>query len=273
MSLGKIHEGFDFELPELECYRTLSRSGVHYQQGLFVAEGEKVVPRLLASERVVVSLLVSSEWFDRLRGAIEARPEFIDVYLLDKAGVEKLTGRTCYQPIKAVAKVPPAKQINDLPLDEGQPVLLAAIDGLSNADNVGALVRNSVGLGATGLVVGETSSSPYLRRAVHASMGSVFSVPVVEALSLESALSELRRRDVFCLAAHPAQSGTRLSELALPPKVCVVFGSEGYGIRDSVLQQCDGAAGVPMSHGVDSLNVASSSAVFFYELQRQLGRV
>ena len=273
MSVRTGIEVADFELPQLRWYRTLSKGGQHYRDGVFVAEGEKVVPRLFESSLEVVSLLASEEWVERLRKPLESRLEEIDVFVVDKPGMEALTGRSCYQPLKAVARIPENGTVEGLLANHSSPGVLVAIEGVSNADNVGAVVRSCVAFGARGILVSRCASSPYLRRAVHASMGTLFSTQVVDNCPLVSALNLLRERGFHCLAAHPAADGRTLAQVDLPQDVCLVLGSEGFGLSPEVLECCDQAAAIPMASGVDSLNVASSSAVFLYELQRRFGRM
>ena len=152
-----------------------------------------------------------------------------------------------------------------------RPFLLAAVDALANAENLGVLVRNSVAFGVQALLVSETSSSPFLRRAVRSSMGTIFQMPVVELTSLADTVQELRRRNIRCIAAHPHTQSKMLSQADFTTDCCIVFGSEGYGISPKVLEACDEAVAIPMSHRVDSLNVGSASAAFLYETNRQRG--
>ena len=154
-----------------------------------------------------------------------------------------------------------------------QPRLLAAADGLSSAENLGALVRNCAAFSAQALIVGETCSSPFLRRAVRSSMGTIFQMPIVETASLTQALRDLRERGIRCIAAHPHADGRTLSQANFTGDCCIVFGSEGYGISPAVLAACDEAAAIPMPPTVDSLNVGSAAAVFLYEANRQRGRM
>src|SRR5207253_1107276 len=146
-----------------------------------------------------------------------------------------------------------------------RPFLFVAVDGLNNAENLGALVRNSAGFGVQALLVGETSSSPFLRRAVRSSMGTIFQLPVVELSNLAETLQELRRQHIRCIAAHPHTDRRTLSQADFTGDCCIVLGSEGTGVSAAVLAACDEAVAIPMSSGVDSLNVASASAVFLYE--------
>jgi tRNA G18 (ribose-2'-O)-methylase SpoU len=258
-----------FDLPELQPYRTMRRQHEHRQQGIFVAEGEKVVRRLLESQFSVVSVLLPEKWLHELDPLLQARPEEIQVFVAEKALLETLTGFSMYQGLLAVGKVPPLPTLEQIVTRSPQPRLLVAADGLSSAENLGALVRNCAAFNAQALIVGETCSSPFLRRAVRSSMGTIFHMPVVETTSLIQALHDLRAWGIRCLAAHPHADGRTLSQANLKSDCCIVFGSEGYGISPAVLAVCDEAAAIPMPQTVDSLNVGSAAAVFLYEANRQ----
>ena len=262
-----------FDLPELQPYRTMRRQHEHRQQGIFVAEGEKVVRRLLESKFSVVSVLLPEKWLQDLGPLLQARTgghpgvrrrEGVAGNahrLLDVSGPAG-GGEDSVMPTLAevVARRP-------------QPRLLAAADGLSSAENLGTLVRNCAAFNAQALIVGETCSSPFLRRAVRSSMGSIFHMPIVETASLVQALRDLREFGIRCIAAHPHTNDRTLSQASFAGDCCVVFGSEGYGISPAVLAACDEAAAIPMPETVDSLNVGSAAAAFLYEANRQRGRM
>src|SRR4030095_16942888 len=122
------------------------------------------------------------------------------------------------------------------------------------------------------LLVGETCAHLYLRRAVRASMGTVFALPVVEPVTLAVALGELRKLGVHCVAAHPRADQRMLPDAVLNDDCCVILGSEGVGLSEAVLKMCDEHVMIPMSGDVDSLNVSAAAAVFFYEVWRQRRR-
>jgi 23S rRNA (guanosine2251-2'-O)-methyltransferase len=159
--------------------------------------------------------------------------------------------------------------LEDVLAKSKSPRLFVAIDELANAENLGVLVRNCVGLGVQALLVGETSSSPFLRRAVRNSMGTIFQLPVVEPPNLVQALRTLREHAIHCVAAHPHASSNALWQTNFSGDCCLVFGSEGHGISTAVLEACDEAVAIPMPPTVDSLNVGSAAAVFLYEVARQ----
>jgi tRNA G18 (ribose-2'-O)-methylase SpoU len=269
----RLQEIESFDLPELQPYRTMRRQHQHREEGFFVAEGEKVVRRLLESKLGVVSVLLPEKWLRELGPLLQARPEDIQVFVAEKVLLETLTGFSMYQGLLAVGKVPALPTLAEMVTRSPQPRLLAAADGLSSAENLGALVRNCAAFGAQALIVGETCSSPFLRRAVRSSMGTIFQMPIVEPTNLVHALRDLREQGIRCIAAHPHVEGRTLSQVNFGGDGCVVFGSEGYGISPAVLAACDEAVAIPMPETVDSLNVGSAAAVFLYEANRQRGRM
>jgi len=262
-----------FELPELQPYRTMRRQHEHRQEGIFVAEGEKVVRRLLESRFKVVSVLLPEKWLRNLEPLLHARTEEVRVFVAEKKLLETLTGFSMYQGLLAVGQVPPAPSLAEILARAPRPYLLVAVDSLSSAENLGALVRNCAAFNVQALLVGETSTSPYLRRAVRSSMGTIFQLPVLESANLAATLQELRGRGIRCIAAHPHVDGRTISGADFKGDTCVVFGSEGYGLSPAVLAACDDAAAIPMPLVVDSLNVGSAAAVFLYEASRQRGRM
>ncbi|HNQ73573.1 MAG TPA: RNA methyltransferase [Verrucomicrobiota bacterium] len=258
------------ERPELSPYRTLRRPREHRERGLFVAEGDKVVHRLLASSLEVLSVLLPEPRLAEYVPALQNRPEQIPVYCVTERGaLEALVGFSLFQGVMAIARIPPAPPLPRLLSGLPRPRLVVAADGLTSAENIGVLVRNCVAFGAQALVAGETCASPYLRRAVRNSMGAVFALPVIEVGNLGRTLAELRELGVRCLAAHPHTQQQALPAANLRADLCLVFGAEGHGISPGVMAACDAAVAIPIAATVDSLNVASAAAVFLYEARRQ----
>lgn len=264
-----VHRIDSLDLPELAPYRTLKRPVAHEAQGIFVAEGDKVVHRLLESSLVIVSVLIPEHRWAEYEPGLSRRTEDIKAFVTPKSVVEQLVGFEMFQGVLAVAKIPPPLTLDELLTRAPQPRLLIAADGLTNAENIGALVRNCAAFGAQALLVGETCASPFLRRAVRNSMGTVFQLPVLQPPSLVAALWELQSRGVRCLAAHPHMVQAQVWQTDFTGDCCLVLGSEGEGLSPRVREACDAAVAIPMQSGVDSLNVASASAVFLYEARRQ----
>jgi tRNA G18 (ribose-2'-O)-methylase SpoU len=257
------------DLPELQAYRTMRRQMAQREQGIFVAEGEKVVRRLLESKFGVVSALMPKRWLTELESLLKARPETVRVFIAEKELLETLTGFSMYQGLLAVGQIPTQIPLEQILANSPRPHLLVAVDALSNAENLGALVRNCTAFETEALIVGETSSSPFMRRAVRSSMGTVFQLPIVETTDLARCLSGLRERGIRCVAAHPHAENRTLSDADFTRDCCIIFGSEGHGISQKMLALCDDAIAIPMPPTVDSLNVGSAAAVFLYEARRQ----
>ncbi len=279
-----------FDLPELEPYRSMRRSSEHAAQGIFVAEGDKVVQRLLESHFPIVSVVLPENRLEEFRPLLETRPENFEVYLAERKFLVTLTGIELFQGFLAVGKIPRTFSLADLLAQNTAPKLFATVDGLTNAENIGLLVRNCAAFGVHGLIISPTCCSPFLRRSVRNSMGTIFQLPIVELALPEKAdrpagqlneattngsevlavaLQTLRAHGVRCIAAHPSADKKTLMQADFTRDCCLVFGSEGKGISAEVLAACDEAVAIPMAGNVDSLNVGAAAAVFLYEAQRQ----
>jgi tRNA G18 (ribose-2'-O)-methylase SpoU len=256
----------------LEPYRTLKRPLEHQKEGIFVAEGDKVVRRLLESSIRMISILLTEEWFTVCRELLESRSEEIEVYLASKELMETIVGFQLHKGIMAVAKIPERTTLPDVVAAASQPFFFVAVDGVMNSENMGVIVRNCASFGASALLVGETSCDPYLRRAVRNSMGNIFSLPLLYLTCIAEDLKHIRTRyNIAIVAAHPRENSRGIGTLDFSDNCCIVLGGEGHGISEHVLGACDLEAAIPMQRGVDSLNVASASAVIMYEVQRQRG--
>jgi tRNA G18 (ribose-2'-O)-methylase SpoU len=260
------------DTPELALYRTLKRVDEHERAGVLVAANFKTVQRLLASRYAVVSVLVTPAWLEKLEPQLRARVEAeIPVYVADEHLLATITGYVMHQGALAVAKIPPLPDLETLLKLSPRPLLLAAVEGIASAENLGAVVRNCAAFGASFLVVGETCGSPFQRRAVAGSMGTIFAQPVVRVENLIATLQTLRARGVRCLAAHPRADAQKLMHANLRGDCCLVFGAEGPGLTAPALAACDEMVEIPMPSHMNSLNVAVATGVFLYEATRQRG--
>jgi tRNA G18 (ribose-2'-O)-methylase SpoU len=271
VAISQIQPVQSIELPELALYRTLRRVEEHERAGVLVAANHKVIKRLLASRYTVVSALLTPAWLEKFEPQLRARTEAIPVYVADDALLETITGYVMHQGALAVAKIPPLPDLETLLKNSPRPLLLAAVEGIANAENMGAIVRNCAAFGVHFLIVGETCGSPFQRRAVAGSMGTIFEQPVLRVANLVATLNELRARGVRCLAAHPRADAKKLATVNLRGDCCLVFGAEGPGLTEAVLVACDDMVEIPMPSHMNSLNVAVATGVFLYEATRQRG--
>lgn len=259
----------EFEDPRIQPYRDLKRQWTQGREEVFIAEGEKVVRLLLDTHLEVISLLTFERWLEKLSPLLQGRPENIQVFLADKKVIEQLVGYAFTQGVLALAKTPPPSSLSQILSQSPRPHFFVAADGVNNTENIGTLVRNCVAFGAHALILGETSCPAYLRRAVRASMGTIFKIPEVQTSNLVVTLRHLQANGIRCYAAHPPASEKAITSINFREDCCIVFGSEGPGISQAVLDVCDECIAIPMHGDVDSLNVGSAAAVFFYEVNRQ----
>jgi len=269
VAISRIQTVQSLDGSELKYYLTLKRVEEHEQAGVLVAANWKVIKRLLASRYTVVSALLTPTWLAKLEAQLRARPEVVDVYVAEPALLNTITGYKMHQGALAVAKIPPLLDLETLLNHAPRPLLLAAVEALASAENLGAVVRNCAAFGAHILVVGETCGSPFQRRAVASSMGTIFEQSVVRVENLVATLEALRARGVRCVAAHPRPDAKKLAHADLRGDCCLVFGAEGPGLTEAALAACDDMVEIPMPSHMNSLNVAVASGVFLYEATRQ----
>ena len=270
----------NLESQDLLPYLTLRRPEQHRKQGIFIAEGEKVVLRLLKSQLKIISLLITPEWHKILFSGTVSLGKSTDtrtyrsldnvkIFIADKTLMERIVGFQLHQGIMALAYVPEEPILDDVLKKLKSDSIIVALDGLVNAENVGVIIRNSAAFGADLILTGETSSSPYLRRAVRNSMGAVFQIPILHTADLRGTLQAMRDKYGIRIIAAYLHEDNSLFTKDLPGTICIVFGNENKGISDKILEECDEKIAIPMMNQTDSLNVASASAVFLYEARKQ----
>ncbi|HEY0945356.1 MAG TPA: RNA methyltransferase [Opitutaceae bacterium] len=259
----------DLELPALAPYRSLRYSPGQGASGVFVAEGPKVIARLLAHPRfTIVSMLATEAWRVEFWPALSARQEKIDVFVAPESLLQELVGFHLFNGVLVAARVPGATTLAQVLALTPTPRLFVAVDGLTNAENLGAIARSAAALGAQAIIVGETSAPPWLRRTVRSSMGALLDLQVLATENLVGVLHALQDAGMRCVAADPHEA-VSIAATDLRGDTCIVFGSEGEGLRPAVRKACTSVAAIPMPAHVDSLNVACAATVFLYEAARQ----
>ncbi|MCG3133181.1 MAG: putative TrmH family tRNA/rRNA methyltransferase [Planctomycetes bacterium] len=263
--------------PRVEPYRTLRRIESVRKDGLFVCEGARVVRQLLRSAARVRSILCAAEWVDEMRSLVAPRPESaeVDVYVAPKDAIEGIIGYSLHQGVMALAETPRWPAVGDVATAR-RPHLFVALEGVSNAENVGGILRNAAGFGASGVILDRASHDPFVRRAARVSMGAVFHVPVWKVDDLPAALASLRAsHGTRLLAAHLYDPVTPLGDPALDADLradaCIVLGSEATGLSAPLVSLCDRAVKIPMDDNWGCLNVATAAAVFLWECARRRG--
>ena len=265
-----VHEIAGLDDPRVAEYRSLRRVASLRRDGCFVAEGARVVVQLLASKLRVHSLLLDPRWLAELRPALEARPETdIDVYVTTKPELERIVGFHVHQGVMAVAEAPQPPELAAHARSRPD-TLLVALAGVSNAENVGGILRTMAGFGATGLLIDAATCDPFVRRAARVSMGAAFRIPVWRSPDLAADIRRLREEcAIRAVAAHLHGDCVALQNADLCGPLLVALGSEADGLPAEVAAACDISAMIPMSADWSCLNVGTAGAIVLWEVARR----
>lgn len=249
----------------VELYRHLHGTPTtHTESGVFIAEGTKTTRALLKSNLEIVSVFALAEFYEEYSELISARGLTDDKLLTaSKSIMNQIVGFRLHEGIMAIGIQPESVPIEEVMFPA------VALCGIVNSENVGAIIRNCAAFGVKSVIVDATTSSPYLRRAVRVSMGSVFNVRIHYVKSMLEALSSLRKDDtVSIIGAELTGYSKNIQDYIFTEKPLILFGSEGKGISPDVLAGCDDVISIPIDPSVDSLNVAAASGIVLYELGR-----
>lgn len=253
--------------PRLAPYRNLKERELAREGGRFIAEGENLVKRLLASRLQTESVLIA----DRHRNEIPPLvPADIPVYIAPASVVNQVLGYKFHSGVMAVGLRGPSPTIDDVMSRGGdQPVTLVICPEIEKTDNLGAMIRIAAGFGAAAMILGERSCDPFFRQSARVSMGTVFYLPVVRSDDLERDLRHLRDEYAVELMATVLDADAdRLENVPRPHKLGLLFGNEAQGLPPEYVRLCHRRVTIPMKLGTDSLNVAVAAGIFLYHFTR-----
>ncbi|HET9382851.1 MAG TPA: RNA methyltransferase [Streptomyces sp.] len=251
--------------PRLNDYTSLTdvelRRRREPAEGLFIAEGEKVIRRALDAGYAMRSMLLSAKWADVMRDVIDATPA--PVYTVDPVLAERVTGYHVHRGALASMQRKPLPSAPGLLTTARRVVIMESVN---DHTNIGAIFRSAAALGMDAVLLSPDCADPLYRRSVKVSMGAVFSVPYARLEAWPGDLAAVRDAGFTLLALTPDERSKTLDETAPHRKdrVALMLGAEGDGLSGRALHAADEWVRIPMSHGVDSLNVGAAAAVAFY---------
>ncbi|MEU1377624.1 RNA methyltransferase [Streptomyces triculaminicus] len=231
------------------------------EEGLFIAEGEKVIRRAGQAGYEMRSMLLTAKWVEVMRDVIEESTA--PVYAVTPDLAERVTGYHVHRGALASMRRKPLPEAGEL-LRTARRV--AVLEGLVDHTNIGAIFRSAAALGMDAVLLSPDCADPLYRRSVKVSMGAVFSVPYARLDSWPADLEAVREAGFGLLALTPHEKATSMDEAAPHrlDRVALMLGAEGDGLSDRALRAADEWVRIPMAHGVDSLNVGAAAAVAFY---------
>ena len=265
--MPNVFEITDFAAPELDVYARLTENQLvnraDPENGLFIAESPNVILRALDGGYEPVSLLMERRHIEGQAREVVERCGEIPLYTAPLPVLTELTGFPLTRGVLCAMRRRPLPKPEEICRGARR---VAVLENIENPTNLGAIFRSAAALGVDAVLLTNQGSDPLYRRAVRVSMGNVFLVPWthvgadwqarLRALGFKTAAMALR--DDALSVGDPA--------LAAEPRLAVVLGTEGDGLAAETIAACDYTVKIPMSHGVDSLNVAAASAVAFYAL-------
>lgn len=275
--MPNIIEITDFHAPELDPYARLTqnqlRNRLEPEKGIFIAESPKVIDRALDAGYKPVSLLMERKQITGPAAGILSRCGDAPVYTADREMLAELTGFELTRGVLCAFRRPAPRPVEELCKNARR---VAVLEGIVDSTNVGAIFRSAAALNMDAVLINPSCCDPLCRRAVRVSMGTVFQVPwgqlgetpadwpekgmdILHSLGFKTAAMALSDRSV----------SIDNEQLAKEPKLAIVLGTEGDGLAADTIASCDYTVKIPMSHGVDSLNVAAASAVAFWQLGKQ----
>lgn len=274
--MPNIIEITDFEAPELDIYARLSEGQLlnrhEPEKGLFIAESPKVIERALDAGCVPVSLLLEKKHIDGQAKDIVARCENVPVYTAEFDVLTKLTGFKLTRGALCAMRRPQLPSIENVCSGARR---IAILENVMNPTNVGAIFRSAAALNIDAILLTPACSNPLYRRAIRVSMGTVFQIPwtfIGDTMDQWPYPGLSLIKNLGFKTAAMALSDDSISidapELMAEEKLAIILGTEGEGLASCTIADCDYTVKIPMSHGVDSLNVAAASAVAFWQLGR-----
>ena len=266
--MATVIEITDFSAPELDVYARLTEAQLLNRfepaKGMFIAESPKVIHRALDAGYQPVSMLMERKDIDgSAREILERCPE-IPVFTADEELLCGLTGYHLTRGVLCAMRRPPLPSVAEVCTTARR---VAVLENVMNPTNIGAIFRSAAALNMDAVLLTPACSDPLYRRAIRVSMGTVFQVPWTW-LEGENYVEQLRQQgfQTAAMALKDDSLSIRDSRLIQADKLAIILGTEGDGLADCTIEGCDYTVKIPMTHGVDSLNVAAASAVAFWQL-------
>lgn len=248
--------------PRLEPYRNLKATNLTRWSGLFVAEGIRLVERLIESDFQIASILVADSHLRRLPPTV---PEDVPVFVAPLAALEPLVGYQFHNGMLACGYRKQSPAVDQWFANDGKPRLIVACPHTADPDNLGTIIRISAAFGADGLLVGNRSADPFCRRTLRISMGNAFLFPIRETTSFTDDLQRMRQEFGYsALASVLDEQAIALATAKRPARMILILGNEADGLPPEITELADQKIMIPMAEKIDSLNVGIAAGIMLH---------
>ena len=272
--MAQVKEITDFQASELDVYARLTEAQLlnraQPQNAMFIAESPKVIERALDAGCVPVSMLLERKHIEGQARHVIARCGDIPVYTSTPEVLTQLTGFKLTRGVLCAMYRPRQPGVEEICQRARR---IAVLENIMNPTNLGAVFRSAAALGIDGVLLTPACTDPLYRRSVRVSMGTVFQIPwayIGEELAQwpHPGMERLQALGFKTAAMALRDDSVSIDDprLMVEEKLAIVLGTEGDGLAADTIAGCDYTVRIPMSHGVDSLNVAAASAVAFWQL-------
>jgi tRNA G18 (ribose-2'-O)-methylase SpoU len=267
---GPVVEIGDVSDERLSDYRDLTdvalRTKIEGPHGLFIAEGARVIERAIATGYRLRSVVMTPDWLERTAPSLAGSTA--TVYVAPEPVLHALTGFHVHRGALASVHRKPLPGLDALLAGARR---IALVENLVNHTNLGAIFRSATALGIEAVVLSPSSADPLYRRSVRVSMGAVFTLPYARAVSWPTDVHAIRAAGFTVAALTPAADAVSLDDVDVSAldRLAVMIGTEGDGLSADAVAAADLAIRIPMSPGVDSLNVAAAASVAFWQLRNR----
>ena len=253
--------------PRIGAYREVRERDLVGRRGVFIAEGEVVLGRLIGSDRFrTVSALIDTRRLGKLGPMLEPLPDEVPVFHADRGVLDAITGFPIHRGILGLGAREGEVSAAELLAGLGPDARVLALFGIANHDNLGGIFRNAAAFGVDAVLLDGQCCDPLYRKALRVSVGGVLQVPYAQAGPGEDIVAQLAARGFDILALTPAGE-TPLDRVRPSRRVAVLLGAEGPGLPAEVIAAARGVS-IPMAKGFDSLNVATTSGIVLHHLTR-----
>jgi tRNA G18 (ribose-2'-O)-methylase SpoU len=255
-------EIFDINDNRIQEFRTLKKNNnQHFKVNNFIAEGEKVNLKLLKSNLNIIKFFAVSEFYVKNLELFNLNKiDDANIFHANKKLMCGIVGFKVHSGVMALAEIPKFQNINELSNR------IVVLNSIVDSENVGSISRNCAAFGVDSLIFDNSTSSPYMRRAVRVSIGAVFQQKILYTQNLLKTLIELKELDYQIISAELNDNSIDYKGFSFPEKFCLIFGNESSGIDKSNLEISDYIIKIKISDVVDSINVAASSAVILSKI-------
>ncbi|MBE2189957.1 MAG: RNA methyltransferase [Desulfobulbaceae bacterium] len=242
-------------------YRNLKQQSIHgARKDRFVVEGRKVVQKLLESKLETLSIFATKEFYSENIDLINSKVNVISQFVASKSMMNEIAGFKLHSGILAVALTPNFCNVGELS------DTIVALNKIGDAENLGSIIRNCIAFGVNSIIIDSGTYYPYSRRVARVSMGALFKIKIASYNTLSESLKPLKRNKYNIYAIENNIDSEPVENFNFVGKKILIFGNETNGISREILKVCDSILEIKMNNDIESLNVASASAILLNKI-------